>query len=471
MRRLALFLVLAALLPLGLLGQTTGPGVAIAPGTAPLNISQTAGWVVYQILDTAGQPTPCSSSASSCVITTGTSLSGTMKAICAAIGLTGITISSATSTGDTWVHPTNTAQSGFDCIYAASGASGNTSVTVNFSGTYSGGAELYYYEVKPPATYSGSFDASGSVYDNYACLPCAGVPLTLTGTDFVVQMTNAFFTNFQQPNGWTNGYQGDWLGFGEGVNESNGGAPSVLGSNFPTSTNSYGPAVVAAVAFKSTAGYFTTPTPTWTLKNSPDNQSVSCSPSCSLNILINSTTGDLGVLSVASQTASCFISSATIGGGSLTVPAGAQQSSATAKAISAAYTLNATGGASSISLTMTCSGTVWWDYVEVAKAGGSPVLDQISAATNTTSVTPAGVALGSLTGTNDFCFQGIQEQTAIPYAQTYLTGGYNGGGNQNSTGWGSSSYGLNMSATNAAIAPTWFNNVTAISVVWGGCWK
>jgi len=461
-----------------IIGSAAG-AQTLLPSTALTSIAVPLGWTYYQATDTAGQPTPCAASGSSCTIQTAPSCSGCMKVIFTANGSAG-TITSAASTGDTWVHPTGanacSNAGGLDCIYAVSGASGNTSVAVTI--TWTGGMELYYLEFKPPIGYSGSFDASGQVYNQFACLPCNGAGLPITATDVIVQADSAFFTNAIVPAGWQpsnwggGGYSADWLGFGEGLNVTNGAAPYVTGSNYPTSATQPGPAAYSAVAFKSSAGSFTTPAPLFTLANAPDNQSITCSNSCSPSIIVNSTAGNLGILSVMSQTAGTFITSASINGGAFTVPAGCQQSSATAKAISCAYTLSSTGGASTIALTMNGPGTIWWDYVEVHRSSGSWVLDgTICAATNTTSVTPAGCAITGITGTNDVEFQAIQEQGAVPYAQTMLSGGYNGGGNQNSTGWGSSSYNLNMSAANAGVAPIWLSNLTEVSVVFGLAFK
>jgi len=225
--------------------------------------------------------------------------------------------------------------------------------------------------------------------------------MALTGTDAVIE-----FQGLHDPNGW-NAWSSPWMTDVEGnglyLNAPAGAlaAPSVI------MANSQAGAVINALAFTSSKGLFTPPAPKFSVVNYTNPQAVQCSNTCALTIPAT-VSGHLLYLEAANQSSSIFISSVS-GGGTWVVPNGCQIGGASpAHALSCAYVLSSTAGATSVNVTMAGSSNNYFAIWEIAAPSGkSFVLDgNPAAATNAASLDPTGVTL-NLTGAIDVIFQSI----------------------------------------------------------------
>jgi len=188
--------------------------------------------------------------------------------------------------------------------------------------------------------------------------------------------------------------------------------------------NSQAGAVVNALAFSSSLGSFTPPVPLFSAVNYTNPQGVQCSNTCALTIPATGS-GHLLYLEAANQS-STFISSVS-GGGNWVVASACQIAGASpVHALSCAYALSSTSGATSVDVTMTGSSNNYFAIWEIAAASGGFVLDgNPVAAANAASLDPAGVTL-NLTGANDVIFQSIDVPGGISgnslYPQPYNLG-------------------------------------------------
>ncbi len=311
-----------------------------------------------------------------------------------------VTISSVSGAGSTWnLCPASSCHifgnDDLDMAYAIGGSGGQTNITVTLSGA-SGSAffTVYLYEFLPPAGATASFDASGTV--NHACSSgtTTGVPLSVTATDLILT-------------GRGNGDPSSWNAYGApymqlpsnnalSLNDSTGTAPTVgcVGSTL----------IFNAIAFKSTAGTFTPPASKMKAVNYVNNNGMSCTPGCALAI---PSTGSGNLLYLeAADINGAFISSVS-GAGTWVVPSGTNscRGSMGSNALSCAYVLATTPGATSLNITMTGSGATAFAIMEVQPLGGASFsLDVQGATQNAASFNPSGQHL-TLSGNSDVIFQ------------------------------------------------------------------
>jgi hypothetical protein len=373
---------------------------------------------------------------------------GTVQDICVATASTCTFPVISTTAGSVWValvgtsnNVTITATSGWtlcpssachnfdalgfnwDIAYSTSGSSGTTSITVNLSGAAGPTTgDLFYInfiELLPPAGFTGAYDTGGIVH-SASCTTCSGVALTLTGTDAVIQATtggdHTSFSQFSSP------YFTEYISnagnvTGVALNTTSGTAPTIVAQ--PS-----GPMDGAAIAFKSTAGTFTPPTPVFSLVNlaSTVNDSevwLNCSPTCSLTIP-STGTGHLLFVQVSDESGTNL--SAITGGGTWVIPSGSNTCAKNNSGIttSCAYVLSSSSGATTLNMTMTgSSGNIGVMYYEVARTSGSFVLDAQNSTSITTVASPQSGQGLTLTGTNDVIFQEIASADAnVPLAQS-----------------------------------------------------
>lgn len=288
-----------------------------------------------------------------------------------------------------------------DMAYNLTGAAGTTSVTVNLSG---GSGTIFganFFEFLPPPGSTASFDAAATNLSTNCSGTCPGVGLTITGTDVILQSMHA--NSASTWNAWSSPYTTLPLGEGLYLNAKSGAAPTVKVSGTG--------AVVHAIAFKSTAGSFTPPTKPISVVNftSTGLNGTSCSPTCSISV---PSTGAGNLLFIeAANLNNNFISSVSGGGTGWVIPSGGNSCRisyvlAGNNALSCAYLLSSTAGATSISITMTGGGAEFFSIWEVTSTAGAFAFDTQSSTQNSASFSPPGAAL-SLTGTNDAVFQAI----------------------------------------------------------------
>jgi hypothetical protein len=368
----------------------------------------------------------CVATASTCTFPVLATTSGSVAAII--LGTTNnVTISSVTGGGG-WTHCAachlfDAAGFNWDIAYSTTLSAGTTSVTVNLTGAAGGTTSDLFYanfiELLPPAGFSGQFDV-GNTLAEAACTSCVGVNLgTLGGTDAIIQATtggpNVGFNLFGSP------YFTEYLSNAGNLTAIQLNATSGAG---PTLAQATSAAVDwTAIAFKSTAGSFTPPTPVFSLVSVASTVNdglvyLSCSPTCSLTVP-STGSGHLLFLQVSNPSGN-FLSSAT-GGGTWVVPTGAStcQLNQSGSAVSCGYVLSSTSSATTINLTMSASATYGVMYYEVSRTSGSFVLDtQASTGITGTTSTTTGQAL-TLSGTNDVIFQELSSlATNIPLAQS-----------------------------------------------------
>lgn len=315
-----------------------------------------------------------------------------------------VTITSVSGGGGTWTlcpasscHVFNSAiGANVDMAYNLTGTAGTTHVTVTLSGSAGAFFGSNFVEIAPPSGTTASFDASGAT-SSASCMTCTAVGLTLSATDAVIQM---FGGNGPSAwNSWSSPYFEDMASNGIGLNVSSGTAPTVT-------VQSPGGGVFTTLAFKSTAGIFTPTAAQLSMVSFTNPTGVSCSPSCSLSV---PSTGSGHLLYVEAGDLSSNRISSISGGGTWAIPSGANTCQITlsgSDALSCAYALSSTAGATSLHVTMTgtcnCSFTIW----EVATTTGVFALDAQGSTTNSASFYPHGQTL-TLSGSNDVIFQAI----------------------------------------------------------------
>ena len=320
-----------------------------------------------------------------------------------------VTITSVSGLGSTWnLCPASSCHilgnDDLDMAYAIGGSGGQTNFTVNLSGA-SGTSffSLIFYEFLPPAGFTASFDASAMA--NHACSSgtTTGISLPVTATDLILlgrgngdpSSWNAYSSPYIQT-AWNNGLS---------LNDSTGAAPTVgcTGSSM----------IFNAIAFKSTAGTFTPPTPKMKAVNYVNNNGLSCGPSCSLTIPSTGSGNLLYVQSAHLFGAQIQSISSSPSVGTWVVPSGTGSCRNTMTigsfnyALSCAYVLSTSPGVTSLSITMTGSGTAAFAVMEVQPAIGSSFSFDVQGSTqNAASFNPSGQPL-TLSGNADVIFQTI----------------------------------------------------------------
>lgn len=334
-----------------------------------------------------------------------------------------VTIQSVTGGGGTWVlcgncHTFNAAGLNVDAAYNLTGTGGTANgITVNLSGVSgSSGINTNFWEALPPAGETASLDDSGSV-GRTSCTTCTSVQLNnISATDIIFHNPGGAAQSTW--NSWSAPYTTDINGGAYSINTVDGTAPTVVftGSSNPT---------FVALAFKSTAGVFTPPTPQYSIVQFK-NILQTCSPTCSLTWPQATAAGHL-LFVMASNLNNDHITVAS-NGGTWVIPSGANTCQifyvqAGNNAFSCAYVLSSTAGATTISVTLNGTSSTGFGIWEIATTNGSFVLDTQDSHVNAASFAPSGQAL-TLTGTNDVIFQGgfVPGGAAgvTAYPQTYL---------------------------------------------------
>jgi len=344
-------------------------------------------------------------------------------------GSTHPTISSVTGGGGSWnlcaasaCHTFVSGQMGSDAAYNFTGTAGTTTITVNLSATATSYFHIIFVELLPPSGYSASLDGV-AVNNSSSCHICTAASPTVTQTDAIVQIPQ-FSCCYSDFNGWSSPYITDYNSIGICLNCSSGAAPTYTMATDVEHGSGPGPQVFTALAFKSTAGTFTTPAPFSLVQYAmPGNSStISCSPTCNLTVPSTGSSHLLFLVEIDQSGVNNYMTGVT-GGGTWVVPSACRSGRATANGeISCAYVLSSTSGATTLQVTMNSNSTSLFAYWEISRSVGSFVLDAGSATVNTaiaSGVIP-GVAL-TLSGTNDVIFQmsamegGVQGCTLYPY--------------------------------------------------------
>jgi hypothetical protein len=134
--------------------------------------------------------TSCSASSATCVITVSSTGSNHGAIIW---GASSSDFISSISDSSAWVVPAGCAKSGssrhLSCAYTLSLASGETSITINWSNSSPGGSPYgQFLEI----SYTGNglvFDSPGGGITETSCTSCPGVALTLTGNNDIVSQS------------------------------------------------------------------------------------------------------------------------------------------------------------------------------------------------------------------------------------------------------------------------------------------
>jgi hypothetical protein len=337
-----------------------------------------------------------------------------------------ISPSSISLGGGTWVKctPCHGFTPGYwssDIFYNLGGTAGTTTLDVNYSSAPSATSLMQFIEISPPIGSTASFDTGGYNASASCTTTCNGVALTLAGNDAIIMPSN-LVGNWSGWNFLTGGagyeWFADWLGDGLCLNCTVGTAPGANMSSTPE------PGFLGAeIAFKSTSGSFTSPTPVFNFANitsPPGASEYNCSPTCSITIP-STTAGNLLFIEASTEVSNDYISSIS-GGGTWVVPTMGCQEQITSPAtlnVSCAYTLSATGSTTSLSITMAGSSSATGIAIyEVHRTSGSWVLDTDGATANAASFTPTLQPL-TLSGTNDVVFQAMGDTGGIETCQFY----------------------------------------------------
>ncbi len=317
-------------------------------------------------------------------------------------------------------HIVNSGNDNMDGAYVASGSSGAAYVTINLSGNSSGSYFYVYFAelLSPPGT-TASLDVLGTADSPY-CYSCTADyqgpngSLPITATDAIITFVDANpLFGFNAP--WGK----DFIGSIYAINTRS--APAITFTNTPATYFTF-----VTLAFKTNAGRFKPPpTPFSQVNLTPDIivSGVSCSPTCNVQPSnFSSGSGDLIFLqafSDNSSSSSAVISSASIGGDAMTVPAGSGTCQNTSLyAVSCAYLLSGPSEATYAAVTTGTSGTYNFALYDIHRPSGSWALDaQGSAYNSIPSATPPGVAL-SLTGKSDAVFQSIMDGAGYMFSST-----------------------------------------------------
>lgn len=358
-------------------------------------------------------------------------------------GTNNLTISSVSGGSAAWTHcgschSYNSSGDNVDGYYATGGSAGTNQITVTLSGNPSSYWYIEFAELLPPSGYTGSLDTSGSVV-NTSCTTCTGVGLTLAATDAVIEFQD-YANGMTKWNAWSSPFTTDYTSNGLYLNASSGSlsAPTTLQS-------SSGYDGFVAMAFKSTAGNFTTPAAVFALKNyTASNYTVSgggatltCNDTCSITIPSTSA-GDLlyAVYDtfIASQSSYPPVLSSVSGGGTWTVPSGSStcatqvhngESAGGSFSLGCAYNLSVSGSTTSVTFTFPSEATSFQCAIfEVSRTSGSfSLYAQNSTAYSSSANTFNGQALTLGSGPY-VVFQGTAMVGGIAgltlYAQPYL---------------------------------------------------
>lgn len=430
-------------------------------GTGQAVSTSSAGWTYLQ----SSVSTGCQVSRS-CTIALGNMLPTTAGTIWAIVIKTGnsVTISSVSGGGGSWIHCPTCHVSGssispinsinLDASYNLTGNANTGSITVTLSSSASGFFQIMFYELLPPPGSAASLDTVGTASQT-GCATCTAVGLGLSATDAVIQIQAG--GSVAGWNAWSSPYLTDTRGNGVALNVTSGPAPTVA---MTASTN----VIFLALAFKSTAGLFSPPTPQFSLVHFTSGGNCS-GATCSLSIPATGS-GHLLYLEAGDIVDSHI--TAVSGGGTWVVPSACVSTVPSTMAmamdiISCAYVLSSTAGATSLDISI--SGNASLALFEVATSSGSFALDTLASSTAPyTQPVSAGQAL-TLTGANDVIFQSIFLPGGVSAVTLYPQPYINGAGDQFFLNQAASVVLLNTTDGSAPMWPNQQSNPVAVSGV------
>ena len=447
------------------------------------------GWTLLQDVGSIQIISGCAAGGTGCTFGVNPMTAGSVGVVFTYTG-NNVHISSASITGATFnacpaggsfnelCNAFNATGGSVDAEWETGHTAGTEQVSVTLSGSATGEYFAEFVEIAPPPgqTVTG-LDASGSVI-NTSCTTCSGIALTTTATDAIVQ---GAFNSAQFVNAWNSVSSPYLITHANSIFAQN-VAPGSLSAPVLT-MGAAGSVPFSALAFKSSAGTFTTTTPQYNLVNFTlvaNAGSVSCTPTCTSITIPSTTAGNLLFVATASAAASDTLVSFTDGGDTSTACSGANITpTAQSESLSCGFTQTA-GGKTSVTPVMSTSGQTGIQVYEVSSNTGSTW--SVDAQSSTQRAAPGGSptvllytgqAL-SLTHTNDACFQGFYNTggaitvTGYPFAYTIAPGG--------------GTYILNDEASEVFVpgtyygadagtgsAPSWITNQNVTSAVNGIC--
>lgn len=331
--------------------------------------------------------------------------------------VSGLTGGSATCTFPSNSHITEAISGGGSLSwgYCTGGASGTTSITMNWSAAPNANPYIEFLEVLPPSGYAFASAIAGNSYTP-SCTTCTGPALSTTSTATIINALDWQNNPTSFGNPWGSGYQFGYTGWlGIATNAPNGNATTFT-------EGSAGFAIFSTIALQWNAAY-TTNTPLFNItqvSGHDDTNGNVTIPSCSAGVctmhIQSTSSGHLLFLWLWNETTNAFISSITDSGSeSWVVPAGCKKSAlsnGTPYTVSCAYVLSSASGVTTLTLNeAVASGTPGFAMYEVSRTGGSFVFDASAAGTvtNGTQYQVTTPAL-TITGTNDLAFQTLAEQ-------------------------------------------------------------
>ncbi|HWY08227.1 MAG TPA: hypothetical protein VNY24_15305 [Candidatus Acidoferrales bacterium] len=338
--------------------------------------------------------------------------------------------------------------------YNVSGTTASTSFTVIMSGAT--GAEFFvlFVEVLPPTGQTASFDNAATA-SSAGCTSCTMAAPTITATDAVIH----YPLSVANPPGastvhiFTNPWFQDANGIVSGLNVTS-------GTTVPSYPQPSGDFRDSAIAFKSSLGSFTPSSGTTFYQlvhlTDPGINGISCIPTCAITVP-STGAGNLLAMLVSNSSAGHLVS--VNGGGSWVVPTGANSCQVTVtgntnEVLSCGYTLSSAGGTTTITPTVSTTGTYTFVIYEVSRASGSWTFDTQGSAQTAATQTVNGVGL-TLTGTSSapdavfqsfWCPGGCNANTLYP-----LAGNFSGNGND----FAANSGGVALLNTLNGAAPIW----------------
>lgn len=330
--------------------------------------------------------------------------------------ISGVTGSLSTVWANAGCQAFQTGVDNIDIEYTLSVATTAQQLTVNFAGTSLGSGYLDIMELRPPAGHAAIFDGCGHNTPTACTASCVGGAPTVTGTDVIVQEIDCTSVCPVAFNSWSSPYVATLESTGLCLNCSSGSAPTVaIGSSFSQN--------IVGIAFKTDAGAFTPPTPTFSINHysTPALTGIPCSPTC--NLTITSTgTGHLLFMSEVDSGGNNTISSVT-GAGTWVATTGCHKNGATGSwEANCFHNLASTSGVTTLTVTM--SGNVTTAYFavwEIARTSGSFTLDTSGCTLNGGSATfmPTGQPLTLANNNPHVTFQLIAASGGVDGATFY----------------------------------------------------
>lgn len=285
------------------------------------------------------------------------------------------------STGTTWTncgtcHSFQSGDSTIDVEYTLNIQNAAQALTITCSpANCANSAYLDIVESRPPSGQTPSLNG-GAANVTTSCSPsCTGAAPSITGTDFAIQYvgTPSFLLN--NFGAYSSPYVGSLQGAGLCINCPNGtGAPTI-------STTGATPINAVGISFTTTAGAFTPPTPTFTIKNytlPTITTGLTCSPGCGAITIPSVTAGNLIFVTEADQAGTGnFTLSTLTGAGTAVIPANCHQNTAAGQEweLNCGYVLSGTGAATTITPTLSGNTTAFFAIWEIHRTSGNFTAD------------------------------------------------------------------------------------------------